>query len=192
MLLFSMADQELLDIVNKNDEVVGQDTKGNKFLKGFISRNVGIFILDRDKKLLIAKRSPLKKSFPDRYDLAACGNVKAGETYDEAARREVKEELGIECDLTFLGRIFNEFREKGITIRYFTGILLGYFPGEVVLGDELVEIRRLSVREVEGLINGNRDLFTPGFVNDFLFAKDRLEQGGCLRHAAHPPIGQTD
>lgn len=170
-----MDDQELLDIINRKDGVIGQDTKENKFKKGLISRNVAIFILDDDKKLLITKRSSQKESFPNRYDLAACGNVKAGESYEDAAKREVIEELSIECDLKFLNKVFNEFKEDDKTIKYFTGIFLGYFSGEVKLSDELVELKRLSVEEVEKLINENKDLFTPGFVNDFLFVKDKLK-----------------
>jgi len=170
-----MDDQELLDIINRKDGVIGQDTKENKFKKGLISRNVAIFILDDDKKLLITKRSSQKESFPNRYDLAACGNVKAGESYEDAAKREVIEELSIECDLKFLNKVFNEFKEDDKTIKYFTGIFLGYFSEEVKLSDELVELKRLSVEEVEKLINENKDLFTPGFVNDFLFVKDKLK-----------------
>jgi len=169
-----MEDQELLDIVDERDNIIGRDTKENKFRKGLISRNVAIFILDKNKKLLITKRSPYKKSFPNRYDLAACGNVKTGEDYTDAAKREVMEELNIKCNLKFLGKVFNEFRENNIVIKYFTGIFLGYFSGEVKLNDELVELKRLSVKEVKELINKNKDLFTPGFVKDFLFVKDKL------------------
>lgn len=170
-----MEEKELLDVVDDKDNVVAQDVKDNKFNKGFISRNVAIFILDKNGKLLITKRSPQKKSFPNRYDLAACGNVKAGETYEEAAKREVMEELNINCELKFLGKIFNEFKEKDKIIKYFTGIFLGYFYGEVKLSDELTELRILSVKEVESLINKDRDLFTPGFVKDFISVKNKLK-----------------
>ncbi len=168
-------EHELLDIVDEKDNIIGQDTKENKFKKSLITRNVAITVLDENKKLLIAKRSPYKESYPNRYDLAACGNVKAGESYTDAAKRELKEELGIECDLIFLGKIFNEFKEDDKTIKYFTGIFLGHYSGEVRFSDELAELKRLSVEEVEELINKNKDLFTPGFVNDFLFVKDKLK-----------------
>ena len=80
----------MIDIVNKNDIVIGQDTKENKFQKELISRNVAIFIKDSQNQYIIAKRGPNKRSFPNRLDLAACGNVDAGETYEEAAVRELK------------------------------------------------------------------------------------------------------
>lgn len=166
---------ELLDIVNDDDNVIGQDTKENKFKKSFISRNVAVFILDDKKKLLIVKRSPTKKSFPNRYDLAACGNVKAGETYEKAAIREVKEELGINIDIVLLKKIFNEFKENEKVIKYFTGVFLGHFSGNVKLSKEVLELRRMSIEEVQTLINKNKGLFTPGFVKDFLSVKDKLE-----------------
>ncbi|MEM5778533.1 MAG: NUDIX domain-containing protein [Candidatus Aenigmatarchaeota archaeon] len=167
-------DEELLDIVDENDIVIGHATKKDKFDRELISRNVAIFILDRNK-LLIVKRSPSKKSFPNRYDLAACGNVKAGESYEEAAKREVKEELDINCDLKFLGKIFNEFKENDKIIRYFTGIFLGYLSGKVKISDELIELKRLSVKEIEDLISKNKELFTPGFINDFISVKEKLK-----------------
>lgn len=169
-----MEDEEFLDIVDEDDNVIGQDNKDNKFNKELISRNVAIFILDGDKKLLIVKRSKHKKSFPNRYDLAACGNVKAGETYEEAAEREVMEELGITCDIKLLEKIYNEFKEGDKNIKYFTGVFLGYYSGNVNLNDELVELKKLSVKEVEKLVNENEILFTPGFVKDFISVKDKL------------------
>jgi 16S rRNA (adenine1518-N6/adenine1519-N6)-dimethyltransferase len=163
-------DQELLDIVDEDDNVIGQDTKENKFIKDLITRNVAVFIMDNDR-MLIVKRSPTKKTDPGKYDLAACGNVGAGESYEEAALREMKEELGIKCRLEFLGKLFNDL---GDGRKYFTGIFLGHFSGEVVLCDELVELQRLTIEEIENMIKKNKNIFTPGFLKDFAFAKGML------------------
>ena len=56
-------DSELLDVVNHNNEVIGQDVKRDKFEKEFISRNVAIFLVDDQGKLLITKRAPNKIFF---------------------------------------------------------------------------------------------------------------------------------
>lgn len=166
--------KELVDIVNENDEVISSDFKENKTAKGFVSRNVGIFIADAGGKLIIAKRSPLKKTSPGRFDLAACGGVRAGESYEQAAVRETEEELGISCDLVFLGKLFNCFEENNSETRYFTGIFFGTYSGEIKLGDELVELKRLSLREIEEQLEKKPQAFCPGFINDFAFAKERL------------------
>lgn len=167
-------DNELLDIVDEQDNIIGQDTKENKFKNDLISRNVAIFIVDDNKNVLIVKRSPNKKSFPNRFDVAACGNVKLGENFLEAAQREVKEELSINCDLKFIGKVFHKFNEDNQTLRYFTGKFLGVYSGEVKLNEELTEIKRLPVQKVEELINQDSDLFTPGFIRDFNFIKDKI------------------
>jgi len=174
-ILVMEEEQELLDVVDDKDKFIGKDTKENKFLKGFISRNVAIFILDESKKLLIVKRSPDKKSFPNRYDLVVCGNVKAGEKYPEAAQRELMEELGIKCGLKHLGKIFNEFKENDKIVKYFTCIFLGRHAGKVKLSDELVELKKLSIKNVEELVEKDKYLFTPGFVNAFMHVRDRLK-----------------
>jgi len=170
-----MDENELLDIVDKDDNVIGQDTKENKFQKELTSRNVAIFVMDSNKKLLITKRAPNKRSFPNRYDLAACGNVQSGETYTDAAKREILEELGIKCDFKLLEKIFNEFDENNKKLRYFTSIFIGYYSGDVELNEELVQLKKMSVEEVQEAINENKDQFTPGFVNDFVLIKEKLK-----------------
>lgn len=168
---------EILDIVDENDKIIGRNTKENKFKNNLITRNVVVFVLDNKNRILIGKRSYIKKSFPNRYDLAVCGNVKAGETYEEAAKRELKEELGIEVDLKFLKKIYNEFKEKGNLIKYFTSIFLGLFSGEVKLSKEFTELRRITMEEIQDLIDKNQNLFTPGFIRDFKEVKNMLKGG---------------
>ena len=169
-----MTDTELLDIVDENDQVVGQDTKANKFEKELISRNVAIFLMDNEGNLLITKRASHKKSFPNRYDLAACGNVGAGESYEDAAKRELLEECGVECEVMMLNKLFNQASENGKLRQYFTGIFLGKHSGDVALNAELTELKKMSVKEVITNIEANRELFCPFFIKDFEFVKDKL------------------
>ena len=170
-----MDEDEYLDIVDEYDNIIGKDTKENKFKKGLISRNVAIFIRDNEGKFIIVKRSPQKKIFPNCYDLGAYGNVKTDEPYLEAAKREVKEELGIECELIFLDKIYNKMKDKDKTLKFITGIFLGEYTGEVILNDELVELKRMSIQEIEEHVNNN-ELFTSGFFNDFLAVKEKLQK----------------
>lgn len=55
---------------------------------------------------LLQKRSAFKDSSPGKYDISSAGHVAAGQTYQEAALRELEEELGIHAapdDLEFVG-----------------------------------------------------------------------------------------
>src|SRR5262245_46137287 len=69
-------------------------------------RGVAIAVLSSDDRLLVHRRASTKDIWPSRWDLAAGGVVAAGESYEQAAARELAEELGIEVDaetMTFLG-----------------------------------------------------------------------------------------
>jgi isopentenyldiphosphate isomerase len=168
-----MAESEMLDIVDMDDNVIGASTKEDKIAKGLVSRNVAVFIRD-GKKILIAKRAMNKRTFPGRYDLSACGNVAAGESYEDAARRELMEELGISCKLSMMKKVFNELKANGVALKYFTGIFIGDFSGDVKLNDELSEARWVSIPELEKMISKDRDAFCPFFIKDFLYVKNML------------------
>lgn len=59
-------------------------------------------------QILLQKRSAIKDSFPDCYDISSAGHIPAGFSFEESAVRELKEELGIDADpgeLHFVGDI---------------------------------------------------------------------------------------
>jgi 8-oxo-dGTP pyrophosphatase MutT (NUDIX family) len=60
-------------------------------------RHRATFVVVRatDGRVLIHRRSDSKDLWPGRWDLAVGGVVTAGEAYDDAAERELAEEVGI-------------------------------------------------------------------------------------------------
>jgi ADP-ribose pyrophosphatase YjhB (NUDIX family)/GNAT superfamily N-acetyltransferase len=56
-------------------------------------------IIIRDQKLLVAKR--VKEPFKGKWDFFG-GFIEKGETPEQGHRREIKEELGVDCETTFL------------------------------------------------------------------------------------------
>ena len=53
-------------------------------------------IFTSDNKIIVPKRSSNRRLFPNCYDCSVGGHVSSGESYEQAAYRELKEELGIE------------------------------------------------------------------------------------------------
>ena len=51
-------------------------------------------LLLRDSKILLGKRAPHRRAYPDRWDVIG-GRVEDGETLEVALTRELSEELGI-------------------------------------------------------------------------------------------------
>ena len=52
-------------------------------------------IFTTDNKIVVPKRSGNRRVFQNYYDCSVEGHVSAGETYEDAAYRELEEELGI-------------------------------------------------------------------------------------------------
>ncbi len=97
---------EYFYVVDEDDNVVGKATReechsGN----GLIHRSVYIFVLNEKNELFLQKRSMSKDLYAGFYTGSATGHVDYGEDYDEAARRELKEELGLDAPLQMLGKV---------------------------------------------------------------------------------------
>ncbi|WP_335937152.1 NUDIX domain-containing protein [Streptomyces sp. PTD5-9] len=86
---------EILDVVDENDVVVGQAPRGEATARGLRHRCVFIEVRDAAGRLFVHRRTPAKLVFPSHYDMFVGGVVGAGESYDEAALREAEEELGV-------------------------------------------------------------------------------------------------
>ncbi|GAA3378203.1 NUDIX domain-containing protein [Streptomyces sannanensis] len=89
------AADEILDIVDENDRVIGQAPRGEAYAKGLRHRCVFILARDAEGRVFIHRRTPTKLVFPSMYDMFVGGVVGAGESYGEAALREAEEELGV-------------------------------------------------------------------------------------------------
>lgn len=55
---------------------------------------VGALLVNQHGQVLLGLRAPWKKAWPDHWDSIG-GRVEAGETLDEAMKREVREEIGV-------------------------------------------------------------------------------------------------
>ncbi|MFE7580976.1 NUDIX hydrolase [Streptomyces gardneri] len=103
-----MSAEEILDVVDENDRVIGQAPRGEVYARGLIHRCVFIRVRDAEGRTFVHRRTATKLSYPSLYDMFVGGVVGAGESYDEAALREAEEELGVsglprpEPVLTFL------------------------------------------------------------------------------------------
>lgn len=87
--------KEVLDVVDLNDEAVGQATREECHKEFLRHRAVQIFVFDTQGRIFVQKRSKKKDVFPGFYEASCSGHVQAGEAYRQAAARELAEELGI-------------------------------------------------------------------------------------------------
>lgn len=89
------AADEILDIVDEHDRVIGRSPRGEAYARGLRHRCAFIQARDADGRLFVHRRTPTKLVYPSLYDMFVGGVVGAGESYDDAALREAEEELGV-------------------------------------------------------------------------------------------------
>ena len=88
--------EEMLDIVDDNDSIIRQATWDEMHKKGLTHRSANVFVFNSKGEIFVHKRAKNLALYPGMLDVKMGGIVKAGESYEVAAKRELKEEAGIE------------------------------------------------------------------------------------------------
>jgi isopentenyl-diphosphate delta-isomerase type 1 len=86
---------ELFDVIDEEDNVIGQEMRSVVHQNGLWHRGVHVFLFTQDEKLLVQQRSKDRIHAPLALDCSVSEHVKAGEDYYTAAMRGLQEELGV-------------------------------------------------------------------------------------------------
>lgn len=86
---------ERVDLIDLEDRVLGQVTRRRVRAENLLHRGVSVLVWNGRGELFVHRRTDTKDVFPGLHDVFVAGVVQAGEGYDQAARREVEEELGV-------------------------------------------------------------------------------------------------
>lgn len=90
--------EEIFDVVDEHDAVIGRETRSRVHQLGLKHRAVHVLVFNARGDLFLQKRSMLKDNWPGVWDSSSSGHVDAGEDYDPCAVRELREELGWTID----------------------------------------------------------------------------------------------
>lgn len=88
---------EILDIIDTNDMVIGTASRTEVYEKKLSHRIVHVFLFNTKGELILQKRSKYVSFCPLHWSTSVGGHVLSWETYEEAGKREYKEELWIEA-----------------------------------------------------------------------------------------------
>jgi isopentenyl-diphosphate delta-isomerase type 1 len=86
---------ELFDIVDAQDRVVGKATRAEAHAQRLWHRAVHVLVFNAPGEVLLQQRSPFKDTFPGCWTSSCAGHVDSGDDYLETAVRELSEELGL-------------------------------------------------------------------------------------------------
>jgi isopentenyldiphosphate isomerase len=134
----------LIDLVDEHDVVIGTARRSLMRADNLLHRCTAVMVLDTASEcLLIHQRSRHKDIWPLWWDLAAGGVVEAGEVLDEAAARELAEELGVTATLTKLGRgrytTSHTSADLGISVDVFMHVWVAHHDGPFEFTDGEIE-----------------------------------------------------
>ena len=90
---------EPVDVVDDDGRVVGVVTRREMRARRLPHRSTYILVFDRAGRLFVHLRTATKDLYPSHWDTCAGGVLTAGEAFDDGARRELLEELGVDAPL---------------------------------------------------------------------------------------------
>ncbi|MCF2144469.1 MAG: NUDIX domain-containing protein [Candidatus Heimdallarchaeota archaeon] len=156
---------EELNIINDDDVVIGKASKYKCHANALLHRSVFVFIFNKNNQLLLQKRSSNKSIRPNKVTASASGHVHAGESYLEAARRELKEELGLEIEIHEKLKTIGPYENDKELIKLF----VGYMDNEelIVNESEISDIFFLTITEINEAIEKQKFDFGLSFIKIF-------------------------
>ncbi|MFE5857216.1 NUDIX hydrolase [Streptomyces sp. NPDC056500] len=100
---------ELVEHVDEYDRVLGIVERDEAVRMNRLHRIAATICRDQAGRILVLRRAETLSRFPGHYDGMVGGAVDVGESYEEAAVRELAEELGVRVPVRFLFKLL--FRE---------------------------------------------------------------------------------
>ena len=153
--------KEYFCVVDEADNVIGAASREECHSNAkLIHRSVYIFLVNSRGEILIQKRSVNKDLYPGFYTASATGHVNYGEDYDAAAKRELKEELGVDVPLRRLCKVksFSDV-EREISMVY-----VCRYDGPIRFDrNEIDEVIFMSIDDIERSLKTGDKKFAYGF-----------------------------
>lgn len=132
-----------------------------------LHRGFSLFLFNSKNEVLLAKRSKSKKTFPGLWTNTVCGHPEPGESAVDAAKRRLKEELGV--DEEKLGEVkevapyrYRFADENGIVENEICPILVAYTDADLTPDPkEVEEWKWIAWEEFLEYIKKNPEVYSP-------------------------------
>lgn len=154
---------ELLDVVDEENEVIGQASREEVHRRQLLHRTVHLILTTGQGYFLLQKRAQSAATYPARWDSSSSGHVTAGHSFDETVIRETKEEIGYVSQNPVPLLLIEGSEETDYEwVQFYTEALT---ERPRLQADPLVvqELRWWSEKELVDELVRNPDAFTPVF-----------------------------
>ena len=153
------AGDEVVSVVDVGDQVIQNLKRATLRQQGGIYRVTYIFVFNQEKQLLVQRRTKTKDQYPGLLDLAAGGVVGVGESYAQSARRELKEELGIEVPLLSHGKVYFSDISCAPVNQNWGMVFSCEYEGPFILQES--EVHSVFFMDVSSILEMENSLITP-------------------------------
>jgi isopentenyl-diphosphate Delta-isomerase len=159
-----MQKKELI-LVDKNDVEIGTMEKLEAHQKGLLHRAFSVVIFNSNNQMLIHKRAENKYHSSSLWTNACCSHPQPKENTKEAAIRRLKEEMGIECPLSYSHHfIYRKEFENQLVEHELDHVYLGVFDGNPSPNpEEVCDHKWIGVEELRSDIYANPEKYTFWF-----------------------------
>lgn len=160
-----MNDNELVDIVDRDCNIIDKTTKDEAHRKGLLHPTVIAEVINSKKEWLLVTQSQHKQE-PGKFISPMGGHVTHGESFEEALKREMSEELGM-TDFSYKDKgrfIYNVFVKNKQENHYF--IVYEVFSDNIPkLSEESSEYRYFTVENLKRELKENSQIFGNSFLS---------------------------
>lgn len=118
---------EPVERVDDQDRVLAVVDRSEAIRRGWLHRIATTVCRDQQGRVLVYRRPENLSRFPGHHEVTFGGAVDVGESYEQAAARELAEELGIHVPVRFLFK----FLCRGAISPYWLGVHEAVITGEV-------------------------------------------------------------
>jgi 16S rRNA (adenine1518-N6/adenine1519-N6)-dimethyltransferase len=171
-----LVSSEQLPVVDENDRIRRYASRSEVHGNNLRHRAVHIFIFNQAGETYLQRRSRSKDRHPLKWDSSAAGHVTAGETYDETALRELKEELGVAVPLEKICKL----TASPCTGHEFIWLYRGMTSGNLAPDKSEIETGVfLPPTVIDGWTRARPEDFAPGFLECWKACRQQQMHSGC-------------
>lgn len=158
--------EEQVVLVDEQGKELGLMGKTEAHQKGVLHEAISVIIFNKEGKMLIQQRAFTKYHWAGIWSNTCCSHPRSGESFEDAAKRRLKEELGIVTPLkkefSFIYKAKDE--KSGLTEHEFDWVFTGTYDGAFEFNpDEINAVKWVTKEELLDDMKTNPDKYSFWF-----------------------------
>ncbi len=151
--------------VDESDRVLGIEEKIKAHREALLHRAFSVFLFNENGEMLLQRRALSKYHSPGLWTNAVCSHPYIHESYQEAAKRRLNEELGIQVDLKpSFHFIYKADVGEGLWEHELDHVFTGIYAGDCKANpEEVMAVRYINIKDLTTEITNQPESFTVWF-----------------------------